>query len=89
MMDRRKPPAPHDAPARPAHFDGRKYLNANGPAGNGLWHVLRWAASSFLSAEQSFRRLSGYKDLWMLSAALGRNDAKREVQEEENCAIAA
>jgi putative transposase len=51
--------------------------------------VLRWAASSFLSAEQGFRRLSGYKDLWMLSAALGRNDAKKEVTEEENRAIAA
>jgi transposase-like protein len=51
--------------------------------------VLRWAAASFLSAEQSFRRLSGYKDLWMLSAALGRNDAKNQVLEEENCAIAA
>jgi transposase-like protein len=51
--------------------------------------VLRWAASSFLSAEQSFRRLSGYKDLWMLSAALGRNEARKEVPTEENCAKAA
>ena len=51
--------------------------------------VLRWVAASLLSAEQSFRRLSGYKDLWMLSAGLGRNEEKKEVSVEENCAIAA
>jgi len=29
-----------------AHYDGRKYRNPNGSAGNGLWHLLRWATSS-------------------------------------------
>lgn len=32
--------------------------------------VLRWAASGFLATEKSFRRLMGYRDLWMLAAAL-------------------
>ena len=51
--------------------------------------VRRWVAASLLAAEAKFRRISGYKDLWMLSAALGRNDSKKEVKAEENCAIAA
>jgi transposase-like protein len=34
--------------------------------------VSRWAASSFLAAEKSFRRMMGYQDLWILAAALGR-----------------
>ena len=32
--------------------------------------VTRWAATSLLDAESSFRRIMGYKDLWMLDAAL-------------------
>jgi transposase-like protein len=32
--------------------------------------VKRWAAASFLHAEKNFRKLMGYRDLWMLSAAL-------------------
>lgn len=51
--------------------------------------VLRWAAASFLSAEQSFRRLSGYKDIWMLSIALGRKEEKNTVDQEETTALAA
>jgi transposase-like protein len=51
--------------------------------------VLRWAAASFLAAEQSFRRIGGYKDLWMLAAALGRNDSEKEVARKEDCAAAA
>lgn len=35
--------------------------------------VLRWAASGFLATEKNFRRLMGYRDLWILAAALGRN----------------
>jgi putative transposase len=38
--------------------------------------VLRWAAAALLMTEKNFRRIMGYKDLWMLKAALGRN---REV----------
>ncbi len=34
--------------------------------------VLRWMASAYLEAEKSFRRIQGYRDLWVLSAALGR-----------------
>ena len=32
--------------------------------------VLRWAATSFLTAEKSFRKIQGYRDLWMLQAKL-------------------
>ncbi len=33
--------------------------------------VLRWVAAAFLETEKSFRRIQGYKDLWMLEAKLG------------------
>jgi transposase-like protein len=32
--------------------------------------VLRWAAASFLDTEKNFRRIMGYRDLWMLKAHL-------------------
>ena len=34
--------------------------------------VLRWMASAYLEAERSFRRIQGYRDLWVLSTVLGR-----------------
>jgi transposase-like protein len=34
--------------------------------------VLRWMASAYLEAEKGFRRIQGYRDLWVLSTALGR-----------------
>ena len=41
--------------------------------------VLRWAAAALLMTEKKFRRLMGYKDLWMLKAALGRSqDSSKE-----------
>ena len=39
--------------------------------------ALRWAASAFLSAEKNFRRIMGYKDLWILEAALDRSKVTR------------
>ena len=38
--------------------------------------VLRWAAAALLMTEQHFRRIMGYRDLWMLKAALGRNEER-------------
>jgi putative transposase len=35
--------------------------------------VLRWAAAALLMTEQNFRRIMGYRDLWMLKAALDEN----------------
>ena len=32
--------------------------------------VLRWAAAAFLITEKSFRKIQGYRDLWMLIAVL-------------------
>ena len=34
--------------------------------------VLRWMASAYLEAEKGFRRIQGFRDLWVLSTALGR-----------------
>lgn len=43
--------------------------------------VLRWVASAFLAAEQNFRRIQGYRDLWMLKATL-ESDSTLKVKEE-------
>ncbi len=32
--------------------------------------VLRWAAAAYLETEKLFRRIMGYKSLWILEAAL-------------------
>ncbi len=36
--------------------------------------VLRWAAAALLMTEKYFRKIMGYRDLWMLKAALGTNE---------------
>ena len=36
--------------------------------------VKRWAATAYLSAEQGWRKIMGCQDLWMLRAALGRDE---------------
>lgn len=41
--------------------------------------VLRWMASAYLEAEKSFRRIQGYRDLWVLSTALGRERSTTKV----------
>ena len=35
--------------------------------------VLCWAGAALLMTEQHFRRMMGYRDLWMLKAALDQN----------------
>jgi putative transposase len=35
--------------------------------------ALRWTAAGFLEAEKSFRRLQGFRELWILRAALDRD----------------
>ena len=35
--------------------------------------VLRWVAAAFLETEKNFRRVQGYRDLWMLKAKLNDN----------------
>lgn len=42
--------------------------------------VLRWAAAAFLITEKSFRRLQGYRDLWMLKAALDEKPVQAQRQ---------
>ena len=41
--------------------------------------VLRWAAAAYLETEQRFRKILGYRDLWILQAAL---DERSEGQEQ-------
>ena len=38
--------------------------------------ALRWTAAGFLEAEKSFRRIRGYRDLWVRAAALGPSRAQ-------------
>ena len=42
--------------------------------------ALRWTATAFLEAEKSFRKIQGVKDLWVLAAALGRNDPRIDAE---------
>ena len=35
--------------------------------------ALRWTAAGFLEAEKSFRKLQGFKELWILRVALDRD----------------
>ena len=37
--------------------------------------VRRWTAAAFRDTEKSFRKIMGYKDLWMLDAVLNPTDA--------------
>ncbi len=42
--------------------------------------VLRWAAAAYLDTEKSFRRIMGYRDLWLLHAALNDATQSEEVR---------
>jgi len=42
--------------------------------------VLRWAAAAFLITEKSFRKVQGYRDLWMLKAVL--DETQTAVQQQ-------
>jgi transposase-like protein len=41
--------------------------------------VLRWVAAGLLQAQKGFRLIKGHKQLWMLTAALGRTAAEEAV----------
>lgn len=43
--------------------------------------VKRWVASAFIATEKNFRRIMGYRDLWMLQAILNGSESatRREV----------
>jgi putative transposase len=44
--------------------------------------ALRWAAAAFLATEKRYRRILGYRQLWMLKAHLDAPREPREVAEE-------
>ena len=48
--------------------------------------VLRWASASFLEAEKHFRRIQGYRDLWVLGVALGRTKSTVQVADQAKAA---
>jgi len=42
--------------------------------------VLRWAAAALPVTEDNFRRIMGYRDSWMLKAALGRKQVSLQQE---------
>ena len=42
--------------------------------------VLRWAAAAYLDTEKDFRRIMGYRDLWILKAVLDEDKHTEEVR---------
>jgi putative transposase len=45
--------------------------------------ALRWAASALLITEQHFNRIMGYRDLWILKAALDRLDRNQAAAQQK------
>lgn len=41
--------------------------------------VLRWAASAFMETEKHFKRIGGYKHLWVLKSYLDENETAKNV----------
>ncbi len=48
--------------------------------------VLRWATAAFLEAEKHFRRIQGYRDLWVLGVALGRRKSTMPIDDQAKAA---
>jgi hypothetical protein len=48
--------------------------------------VLRWAAAAFLITEKNFRKIQGYRDLWMLQAVLNPTVEKNQANSMEQVA---
>lgn len=42
--------------------------------------VLRWAAAAYLDTEKSFRRIQGYRELWMLKAVLDEGSESEKAR---------
>lgn len=48
--------------------------------------VLRWAAAAFLITEKNFRKIQGYRDLWMLKAVLNSTAGENQANSKEQVA---
>lgn len=48
--------------------------------------VLRWAAAAFLMTEKNFRKIQGYRDLWMLKAVLNPSAEENQATSMEQVA---
>ena len=48
--------------------------------------VLRWGASAFLITEKNFRKIQGYRDLWMLKAVLNSTIEENQASSMEQAA---
>jgi len=42
--------------------------------------VVRWVAAAFLMTEKNFRKIQGYRDLWMLKTVLDEKQVLAERQ---------
>ena len=45
--------------------------------------MMRWTAAAFAVAEKNFRRIMGYRHLWMLEAALDEPNTDRQLAREK------
>ena len=41
--------------------------------------VSRWAAAAFLMTEKNFRKIQGYRDLWMLKTVLNPSTEENQA----------
>jgi hypothetical protein len=48
--------------------------------------VLRRATADLLEAEKGFRKIMGYRDLWVLKAVLHERSAKKHLDSKEEAA---
>ena len=46
--------------------------------------LLRYTATAFLDAEQPFRRIMGYRDLWRVAAYLDEEEESKQVTTQED-----
>ena len=50
--------------------------------------ILRWAATAYLETEKHFRRIMGYKFLWVLEAALAEEEVAEKQTQTQEVAVA-
>ena len=46
--------------------------------------ILRWAAAAYLETEMNFRRIMGYRDIWVLKFALSPEHTRGDAANEAN-----
>ena len=50
--------------------------------------MLRWMAAAYLETEKQFRRIMGYRSLWVLESALRKEgEVTKETDQPEGCGL--